>query len=215
MSQLTFELGGRDTRIELGEGAAVLGGFARAQAASLLEAIEGVAARAAFRHLVTPGGQPMSVAMTNCGTQGWTSSPAGYRYTAHDPDTGLAWPAMPSRFASLAAEAAAELGFDGYEPDACLINRYAVGARLTAHRDNDEADARAPIVSVSLGLPATFFFGGRSRSEPTTKVRLEHGDVVVWGGASRLNYHGVLPIRDGWHSDTGAHRYNLTFRRTR
>jgi alkylated DNA repair protein (DNA oxidative demethylase) len=122
---------------------------------------------------------------------------------------------MPTCFETLAAEAAAELGFEGFEPDACLINRYAVGARLTAHRDADETDVGAPIVSVSLGLPATFFFGGRSRNDATTKVRLEHGDVVVWGGASRWNYHGVLPIREGWHSDTGAHRYNLTFRRTR
>jgi alkylated DNA repair protein (DNA oxidative demethylase) len=154
----------------------------------------------------------MSVAMTNCGQVGWCSDQRGYRYTALDPATDKSWPAMPPAFARLARAAADAAGFPAYAPDVCLINRYEVGARLTLHQDHDEHDRRAPIVSVSLGLPATFLWGGLTRTDRQRRVPLAHGDVVVWGGPSRMRYHGVLPIRADEHPLTGARRCNLTFR---
>lgn len=199
--------------VTLVPGAALLRGFALDDAAALLAAIDAVATLAPLRHMVTPGGYTMSVATTSCGELGWTSDAQGYRYAACDPDSGLPWPAMPALFSTLARDAAAQAGFPGFEPDACLINRYAPGARLTLHQDRNERDFGAPIVSVSLGLPATFLFGGIKRTDPTLKLRLVHGDVVVWGGAARLRFHGVLPLSHGTHPVTGACRVNLTFRK--
>lgn len=196
----------------LAPGACVLRGLASDIAGNLLDGIDRIAARAPFRRLVTPGGKTMSVAMTNCGALGWCSDRRGYRYTRDDPETGAAWPAMPAPFAAFARDAAREAGFDDYAPDVCLINRYEPGTRLTLHQDQDECDHHSPIVSVSLGLPATFLFGGFARSDPQQRVPLAHGDVVVWGGPSRMRYHGVLPIRSDTHPLTGACRYNLTFR---
>ena len=155
----------------------------------------------------------MSVAMTNCGTAGWVTDRTGYRYTTRDPETDRPWPAMPERFTDLATRAAAEAGFGGFMPDACLINRYAPGARLTLHQDHNEHDFSAPIVSVSLGLPAVFLFGGQQRNEPQRRVHLLHGDIVVWGGPARLRHHGVLPLRAGHHPLIGGYRINLTFRK--
>ncbi|MBM3507285.1 MAG: DNA oxidative demethylase AlkB [Alphaproteobacteria bacterium] len=189
-----------------------LAGFAAPEAPALSADIERVAAAAAFRHMVVPGGHAMSVAMTNCGALGWVTRRTGYRYTATDPETGKAWPAMPARFAELAARAAAAAGFGGFAPDACLINRYEPGARMGLHQDRDEADFRQPIVSVSLGLPATFLWGGPRPRDPVRRIRLGHGDVVVWGGASRLFFHGVAPLARGEHPLTGAFRFNLTLR---
>jgi len=200
------------TREELAPGAWVLRGFALDRAEPLLTDIERIATRAPFRHLVTPGGKTMSVAMTNCGRRGWFSDRRGYRYTETDPETGKSWPAMPGSFAMLARDAANAAGFADYTPDVCLINRYEIGTRLTLHQDQDERDHHSPIVSVSLGLPATFLFGGLARGEPQRRIPLTHGDVVVWGGPSRMRYHGVLPIKDGEHSLTGRRRMNLTFR---
>ena len=197
---------------ELAPGAWVLRGFALDVAEKLLAEIERIAAHAPFRHLVTPGGKPMSVAMTNCGTVGWFSDRRGYRYTPIDPESGTRWPVMPAPFAKLARDAAHEAGFDDYAPDVCLVNRYEVGTRLTLHQDQDERDHHSPIVSVSLGLPATFLFGGLVRKDPQQRVPVVHGDVVVWGGPSRMRYHGVLPVKDGEHPLTGPRRYNLTFR---
>jgi DNA oxidative demethylase len=197
----------------LADGAAVLRGYATPMAADLWRDIGQVLDAAPARHLITPGGLRMSVAMSNCGQLGWVSDRRGYRYDAIDPDSGRAWPAMPASFRNLAEAAAAEAGFAGFVPDACLINRYEPGARLSLHQDRDERDLRQPIVSVSLGLPAMFVFGGLQRSDPTARVPLVHGDVVVWGGPSRLRYHGVLALKDGWHPLTGAYRLNLTFRR--
>jgi DNA oxidative demethylase len=197
------------------EGARVLRGFAAPQAASLLTALESVSASAAFRHMETPGGFRMSVAMTNCGEWGWVTDRRGYRYSQTDPLTGRCWPAMPSVFASLAARAARAAGFGEFAPNACLINRYEPGARLTLHQDKDELDYGHPIVSVSLGLPATFQFGGLERGIRCRRVPLVHGDVVVWGGPARLFHHGVLPLKAGVHSATGPHRINITFRRAR
>jgi alkylated DNA repair protein (DNA oxidative demethylase) len=197
----------------LEEGAVLLRRFAHEEAAALLEDVARIAKTAPFRHLVTPGGHTMSVAMTNCGRVGWVSSRAGYRYDPADPDTGAPWPAMPQAFLNLAVRAAAEAGFPQYDPDACLINRYAVGAKLSLHQDRDENDAWAPIVSVSLGLPAVFQWGGKRRSDPLRRLLLENGDVVVWGGPARFVYHGVLPLKDGHHALTGATRINLTFRK--
>ncbi|MDE2054078.1 MAG: DNA oxidative demethylase AlkB [Xanthomonadaceae bacterium] len=197
---------------DLAPGAWVLRCFALDAAEKLLREIERIAARSPFRHLATPGGKRMSVAMTNCGAVGWFSDPRGYRYTSIDPETGKPWPAMPESFMKLAGEAAVAAGFDAYAPDVCLINRYEIGARLTLHQDQDERDRHSPIVSVSLGLPAAFLFGGLARTDPQRRVPLVHGDVVVWGGPSRMRYHGVLPVKDGEHPLTGALRYNLTFR---
>lgn|SRR5574337_6171 len=199
-------------REELAPGARVLRGFALDVAETLLGEIERITAVSPFRYLVTPGGKTMSVAMTNCGEVGWFSDRRGYRYTKIDPHTGGPWPAMPPSFLKLARNAAHAAGFAVYSPDVCLINRYEIGTRLTLHQDHDERDRRAPIVSVSLGLPATFLFGGLARKDPQRRVPLVHGDVVVWGGPSRMRYHGVLPVKAGEHPLTGVRRLNLTFR---
>lgn len=197
----------------LADGAVVLRGFALADAPALLAAVGEITAAAPFRHLETPGGFRMSVAMTNCGEVGWVSDRRGYRYQPLDPLTGNRWPAMPPLFLSLARRAAEAAGFRDFHTDVCLINRYAPGARLTLHQDKDEKGYTDPIVSVSLGLPAVFQFGGLSRADKTRRIRLEHGDVTVWGGPARLAYHGVAPLADGEHPATGPCRINLTFRR--
>ncbi|MGC1174565.1 DNA oxidative demethylase AlkB [Polaromonas sp.] len=200
------------SRETLAPGAMRLHAFAREGDATLLQAIEEVIAQAPFRHLVTPGGYTMSVGMSNCGELGWVSDCSGYRYDALDPLSGQPWPAMPACFADLARRAAAQAGFEGFRPDACLINRYEPGARLSLHQDRDEKDLSAPIVSVSLGLPAVFLFGTGRRSDKPQRYRLAHGNVVVWGGPARLAYHGVAPLADGEHPLLGRHRINLTFR---
>lgn len=197
----------------LGTAAMVLRGFALPHVRELLPAVEAIAALSPFRYMVTPGGFAMSVALTNCGALGWTTDRHGYRYTAIDPDTGKPWPAMPQAFARLAGEAAKAAGFEDFEPDACLVNRYQPGSRLSLHQDKDEQDYTAPIVSVSLGMRATFLFGGQQRTDPTVKVPLRHGDVVVWGGADRLRYHGVMPLKDEPHALLGSQRINFTFRK--
>lgn len=198
----------------LAPGAVLLRRFAREQAPALLDGVQAVVAQAPWRHLFTPGGQRMSVAMTHCGPLGWFSDRRGYRYESSDPDSGRPWPAMPESFARLAAAAAAQAGYAGFEPDSCLLNRYKPGTRLSLHQDRDERDLAAPIVSVSLGLPAVFLWGTpQRRSDTARRIRLGHGDVVVWGGPSRLAYHGVAPLTEGEHALTGACRINLTFRR--
>lgn len=197
----------------LAPGAVLLRGFARDVDAALLEAMDDVLAAAPSRHLVTPGGYTMSVAMSNCGPLGWVSDRSGYRYTALDPLTGRPWPAMPACWTDLALRAAARAGFAQFRPDACLINVYEPGAKLSLHQDKDEKDFSAPIVSVSLGLPAVFLFGTPRRSERPGRHRLSHDDVVVWGGPARLAYHGVAPLADGTHALLGRRRINLTFRR--
>ena len=197
----------------LGPGAAVLRGFALADERALLAAIDAVVAQAPLRHMVTPGGFRMSVAMTNCGTYGWVADRTGYRYDRVDPVSGKDWPAMPDAFADLATRAAAQAGFPSFTPDACLVNRYEPGARLTLHQDKNERDFSAPIVSVSLGVPAVFLFGGAKRSDRQKRVALAHGDVVVWGGPARLRYHGVAPLADNRHPLVGRQRFNLTFRK--
>jgi alkylated DNA repair protein (DNA oxidative demethylase) len=197
----------------LEEGAVLLRGFAVDESAKLVDDVTRITEAAPFRHLVTPGGYTMSVAMTNCGRVGWVSDRSGYRYDPADPDTGAPWPAMPAAFLDLATRAAAEAGFARYDPDACLINRYVAGAKLSLHQDRDEKDAWAPIVSVSLGLPAVFLWGGKRRAEAVRRMRLESGDVVVWGGPARFVYHGVSPLKAGEHPLTGPVRLNLTFRK--
>lgn len=199
-------------RMPLAPGAMWLRAAALPEAELLWRDLNAVLVHAALRHMVTPGGARMSVAMSNCGALGWVSDRCGYRYAALDPLSGERWPPMPRSFRSLAARAAADAGFASFDPDACLINRYAGGTRLSLHQDRDERDMRQPIVSVSLGLPAVFQFGGMRRGDATTRLPLQHGDVVVWGGPSRLRYHGVLPLADGCHALTGPHRFNLTLR---
>lgn len=198
---------------KLADDAVLLHGFALADQHALLDAVERIAAAAPFRHLVTPGGFTMSVAMTNCGPLGWVSDRRGYRYDAADPLTGAPWPAMPDVLQRLASAAAASAGFTHFEPDACLINRYDAGARLSLHQDRDERDMAQPIVSVSLGVPAVFQFGGMQRNDAKVRVPLLHGDVVVWGGRSRLAYHAVAPLKPNVHPLTGPYRINLTFRK--
>ena len=200
-------------RVILGEQAVLMRGRALSVDAALLAAIDAIAVRAPFRRMVTPGGFEMSVAMTNCGSVGWVTDRTGYRYAPSDPATGQPWPPLPDRFAALAQDAAAEAGFADFVPDACLVNRYEPGARLSLHQDKDERDYRHPVVSVSLGLPATFQFGEMKRGDRPRKVLLAHGDIVVWGGPSRLVFHGVLALKDGDHPLAGRRRFNLTFRK--
>lgn len=195
------------------DGAVLLRGFALGQAATLIEAVHALIGVSPLRQMQTPGGKTMAVAMTNCGPLGWISDRRGYRYAPIDPSTGHAWPPMPPSFMHLARDAAARAGFAAFAPDACLVNRYAPGTRLSLHQDRDEADYGHPIVSVSLGLDATFLFGGLKRADPALRLPLTHGDVVVWGGPARLRFHGVLPVEEGRHPLTGAARFNLTFRR--
>jgi DNA oxidative demethylase len=199
--------------VVLGSRAVVLCGFASTRAPELIAAIGAIAAVSPFRRMVTPSGWEMSVSMTNCGQVGWVTDRTGYRYDPIDPATHQPWPAMPQIFADFGAEAAEKAGFSGFRPDACLVNRYVPGARLSLHQDRNERDFDQPIVSVSLGLPAVFLWGGQSRSEKVRRIPLRHGDVVVWGGPDRLTFHGVHSLAEGEHPLTGACRFNLTFRR--
>lgn len=202
-----------DARYDLAAGAVLLRGFAAAVDAQVAQAVAEVAAAAPFRRMKTPGGFTMSVAMTNCGRLGWVSSERGYAYASHDPLSGEPWPAIPAPILSLAQSAAEAAGYGDFEPDACLVNRYAPGTRLTLHQDKDERDLRWPIVSVSLGVPAVFLFGGLKRKERPLRITLAHGDVVVFGGPSRLRYHGVAPLKEAQHAFAGEARINLTLRR--
>lgn len=204
-----------EAREKLADGAVLLRGFARANEAKILNAMQAIENDAPFRNMTTPSGFRMSVAMTNCGAFGWVTDRKGYRYSAIDPETEKPWPSMPEAFRDLAERASAEAGYSDFSPDACLINRYEPGAKMSLHQDKDEKDFTNPIVSVSLGLPATFQFGGLQRSDPVRKFVLHHGDVVVWGGPSRLFYHGILPLKDGEHPQLGRNRFNLTFRKAK
>ncbi|RTE93850.1 DNA oxidative demethylase AlkB [Bradyrhizobium sp. LVM 105] len=203
------------SREEIADGAVLLRGFVTPVESELIDAVRAIVAQSPFRRMTTPGGHLMSVAMTNCGERGWIADHTGYRYDPVDPRTGAPWPAMPPVLRDLARRAAEQGGFQDFAPDACLVNRYEPGTRLSLHQDKDELDYSAPIVSVSLGLPATFLFGGMARSDKPRRFRLVHGDVVVWGGASRLAYHGVAPLAEGEHALLGRRRINLTFRKTR
>ncbi|MEP7119358.1 MAG: DNA oxidative demethylase AlkB [Byssovorax sp.] len=197
----------------LGAGAVVLHGFARASETAILAAVNDVVGAAPFRHMITPGGFRMSAALTSCGALGWVTDTSGYRYDPRDPGSGRPWPAMPDALLDLAVTAARAAGFEGFVSDSCLINRYAPGAKMSLHQDRNERDYTAPIVSVSLGLPMVFLFGGATRKAPTARVPLTHGDVVVWGGPARLHHHGVLPLKEGNHPLVGNYRINLTFRK--
>jgi len=199
----------------MAEGAVLLRGFAAAAAVELIGAIAEIESAAPFRRMMTPGGHLMSVAMTNCGSLGWVTDRSGYHYHACDPETRRPWPAMPPALRSLAMQAADRAGFAQFRPDACLINRYQPGARMSLHQDRDEQDLAAPIVSVSLGLPAVFQFGGLRRSDKAQRFRIQHGDIAVWGGPARLCFHGVAPLAQGEHPLLGPVRINLTFRKVR
>jgi DNA oxidative demethylase len=205
----------RPSQEAMAERAVLLRGFAKPFESDLIADLRDIVAQTPFRHMVTPGGHQMSVAMTNCGNVGWVTDRTGYRYDGADPETGKPWPAMPPSFRRLAGQAAAEAGFHGFCPEACLINRYEPGARMSLHQDKDETDFAAPIVSVSLGLPAIFLFGGLKRSDRPRRFRVEHGDIAVWGGPTRLAFHGVAPLADGEHAVMGRQRINLTFRKVR
>ena len=198
---------------EIQPGAFLLRKFFTQPDESFVSTLESLLAAAALRHMITPGGFRMSVAMSSCGDYGWVSDRRGYRYETADPETGRPWPLMPPQWATLACAAAARCGFNAFHPDACLINSYLPGARMSLHQDRNERDFAQPIVSVSLGLPATFLFGGESRADKTLRIPLQHADVVVWGGPARLRFHGVLPLKEGRHAVFGAQRINLTFRK--
>jgi alkylated DNA repair protein (DNA oxidative demethylase) len=200
-------------REELCPGAIVLRGFAIQDEAAIFAKVRDITTAAPFRHMVTPGGYRMSVAITNCGCYGWVTDRTGYRYDRINPENGKPWPSMPDVFLKLAQDAAASAGFPNYVPDACLVNRYEPGARLSLHQDKNERDFDAPIVSVSLGISAVFLWGGLHRADKPMRVQLTHGDVMVWGGPARLHYHGVLPLKDGYHPLAGTCRINLTFRK--
>lgn len=203
----------QDERIAIGAQAFVLPAFALPEVDALLQAVDAIVQAAPLRHMVTPGGFTMSVALTNCGALGWASDRHGYRYSPTDPESGLPWPTIPSVFSQLANRAASAAGFSDFNPDACLINRYQPGTKLSLHQDRDERDYGQPIVSVSLGMPATFLFGGQTRAGKNAKIPLQHGDVMVWGGVDRLHFHGVLPLEDNPHPLLGGQRINLTFRK--
>jgi DNA oxidative demethylase len=198
----------------IAEGAVLLRAFALHDAPQIIDELKTIAAKAPPRHMVTPGGHSMSVAMTNCGDAGWTTDRRGYRYATVDPETNRPWPPMPQTFSELATRAAAEVGYKNFHPDSCLINYYEPKSKMSLHQDKNEQDYSQPIVSVSLGLPATFLFGGMERSSPTRKMRMEHGDIFVWGGNSRMVYHGIAPLKPGNHPETGSWRINLTFRKS-
>lgn len=215
MSDLFSILPPQQTTEPIADGAVILRGFAVATAAQLIMQIETIATLAPFRQMVTPGGYQMSVAMTSCGTLGWVTDRKGYRYAPQDPQTTAPWPDMPGIFQVLTQEAATAAGFAGFCPDSCLINRYEAGSKLSLHQDRDELNMSAPIVSISLGVPAVFQFGGLKRTDPIKRHRLDHGDVVVWGGPMRLAHHGIAPLKAATHPQTGAYRYNLTFRKAR
>lgn len=200
--------------IAIGPDAWLLKGFANSQAEALLQLINQIEQQAAFRNQVTPGGHTMASQQTSCGSYGWITDRRGYRYSTEDPLTAQPWPNMPALFHELATQAATSVGFEHFDPQSCLINRYQTGAGMGLHQDKDEQDLTAPIVSVTLGAPITFLFGGPQRSDKPSRWLLEHGDVVVWGGISRLYFHGVAQLgKRASHSVTGAVRYNLTFRR--
>jgi alkylated DNA repair protein (DNA oxidative demethylase) len=208
-----FETLPRGDTQPIAEAAVLLRGFAAAQGAELMEAVRAVEQQAPFRRMMTPGGRQMSVAMTNCGSAGWVTDRRGYRYHPVDPESGHPWPAMPTMFMKLAARSAAAGGFEAFNPDVCLINRYEPGTKQSLHQDRDERDFSQPIVSASLGLPAMFLFGGTQRSDKPRRIRLVSGDVVVWGGPARLAYHGIDTLADGEDRLTGRCRVNLTFRK--
>jgi alkylated DNA repair protein (DNA oxidative demethylase) len=196
----------------LGSRSFILKDFASSEAASLLADINSITTQSPLRHMTTRRGYQMAAEMTNCGQLGWVSDSRGYRYQAEDPLTGQPWPDMPASFLLLAEKAAQTCGFDNFIPDVCLINRYHPRAGMGLHQDKDEQDFSQPIVSVSLGIPAVFLFGGLSRSDKPVAHLLEHGDVVVWGGEDRLRFHGISPLKLAHHALTGQCRFNLTFR---
>jgi len=215
-SEMTGSLfgGHEETRQEdLAPGAILLRGFVAPREAAILPALWKIVEQAPFRHMITQGGFRMSVAMTNCGALGWVTDRTGYRYDSLDPASGLPWPAMPPVFTELAARAASQAGFSAFVPDACLVNRYEPGAKMSLHQDKDEQDFTQPIVSVSLGISAVFLFGGCKRTDKAQRVKLSHGDIVVWGGPARLRYHGVLALKEAHHPLVGGCRINLTFRK--
>jgi DNA oxidative demethylase len=202
-----------DLQTALAPGALLMRGFGRGGDVDILQAVESVIAQAPLRHLQTPGGYTMSIQTTRCGSMGWVSEPGGYRYAASNPGTQQPWPAMPPCLLDFAVRAATEAGYPDFVPDSCMINQYLPGTKLGLHQDRDERDLRAPVVSLSLGLPAIFLFGGLQRAGKTQRYRLAHGDVVVWGGPSRLAFHGVLPVAEGDHALLGRRRVNVTFRK--
>lgn len=206
-------LASEDLCAAIAPGAVLLRGLGRTDAVQMLAAVESVIAQLPLRHLQTPGGHTMSIQTTRCGSMGWVSEPGGYRYAPRNPGTRQPWPAMPECLLRFAVRAATEAGYPDFVPDSCLVNQYLPGNKLGLHQDRDERDLRAPVVSLSLGLPATFLFGGLERSGKTQRYRLAHGDVVVWGGPSRLAFHGVLPVANGDHPLLGRRRINLTFRK--
>jgi len=202
------------THDELFPGAVLMRGLAASQDIELLSAVKALEAVAPFRHVTTPGGLPMMVVTTACGNRNRLYENSGFRYESGQPEAPFRRrPPMPEVFYEIAVRSARLAGFERFRPDAGLVNRYQAGVKLGLHQDRHECDLTQPIVSVSLGLPAVFLLGGLQRTDPTRRILLEHGDALVWGGPSRMRYHGVLPLKPGSHELTGPYRYNLTFRK--
>ncbi|THJ30850.1 DNA oxidative demethylase AlkB [Lampropedia aestuarii] len=204
-----------EQRVALGPQAVVLRQKASPLAAELVARIEDVLQHSPLYQMATPGGKPLSVRTTSCGTHGWSSDPTGYSYVRHHPLTDQAWPEIPAAWSALATEAAQEAGFAQFAPDTCLINQYGLDSKMALHQDRSEQDLRQPVVSISLGMSALFLWGGMQRSDKPAHVLLHHGDMVVWGGVDRLRFHGIKHLTGAPHPQLGAMRYNLTLRRAR
>ena len=196
-------------------GAVLLHRYALKLERTFLDELDTLTKISPFRQMLTPGGRKFGVHNTSCGEVGWISDARGYRYVSIDPVSEQPWPTMPREFQQLATDAAEEGGFKHFIPDSCLVNRYAPDIKMSLHQDKDEADFSQPIVSVSLGMSATFVFGGLQRSDKLRRIDLHHGDVLVWGGPARLLFHGIQSIKDQPHPIMGAQRINLTFRRAK
>jgi alkylated DNA repair protein (DNA oxidative demethylase) len=197
------------THEEVHPGAVLMRGLALAEDREFLAAVDGIAAAAPLHQAYTPAGQRMSIMVTDCGD----SRAFANRWTANNPGSPRHWPPMPEVLREFAVYAASRAGFPRFRPDACHINRYQAGNKLGLHQDRHECDLTQPIVSVSFGLQCTFLFGGFERTSPARHILLEHGDVFVWGGPSRMRFHGVQPLKPGSHLLTGPYRINLTFRK--
>jgi len=206
---LFSQLAAEPTHEEIFPGATLMRGLAQAQDGEFLEAMQGVLSAAPLHHATTPTGLPMGVMVSDCGT------PEAFRrrWDPANPAVRQMWPPMPRALLDFSLRCAVRAGFPLFRPDTCHVNRYQAGTKLGLHQDRHECDMSQPIVSVSFGLECVFLLGGLERTDSPKRILLEHGDVIVWGGPSRMRFHGVQPLKPGHHPLTGPYRYNLTFRK--
>jgi len=204
-SQLVAE----PTHEEIFPGAVLMRSLALPQDNEFFTAAEAIIAARPLHHTTTPSGLPMGVMVTDCGD----SRAFANRWDTANPERMRLWPPMPPLLRDFAIRCAVRSGFPQFRPDACHINRYQAGTKLGLHQDRHECDWTQPIVSLSFGLECIFLLGGLQRTDKPRRILLEHGDVIVWGGPSRMRFHGVQPLKPGHHPLTGPYRYNLTFRK--